>query len=151
MAEEITIKSFRAIDDGSTDYTNIRANFTNIGETLNEHARELKALARHQTFTVSKMYQTRGTHVLVNPGKHVRCKITHAYAAVHDNIEEEVQVTLTGLSHPVKFNDSEKKGSGKIFDLVPNAVAHFNDVIAVQLSANRRVSVHVTFESTEEA
>ncbi len=150
MAEEITIKSFNAIEDGATDYSNIRANFTSIGEVLNEHAKELKALARHQTFTVSKMFQTRGMHVLVNPGKHVRCKISHAYAVVHDNIDEEVHATLTGLSQEVKFNGSEKKGSAKIFYLLPNGIAHFNDEITVELSASRRVSVNVTFESIEE-
>ncbi len=150
MVESVSIKSFNSIEDGATDWKNIRSNFNDIGETLNEHARELTALARHQTFTVSGMVETKGRHVLANGGKHIRCKLNHAYAIVHDNVDSEVQATLTGLSHPVKFNSSEKKGSGKIFDLVPNPISHFVDDIAVELTANRRVSVYVTFESIEE-
>lgn len=150
MAESVSIKSFNFIEDGSTDWKNIQKNFTEIGETLNEHALELKALARHQTFTISGMVENRGRHVLAKGGKHLRCRVTHAYATVHDNVDEEVQVTLANLSRPVKFNGSEKKGSGKIFELGPNAISHFVDDIAVELSANRRVSVYVTLESIEE-
>ena len=150
MVETIVIKPFKYQETGTVDWSRIIKSFEDIQAVLNEHANELKALAKHQTSTVSMMFQTRGNHVLVNPGKHIRCKVTHAFAIVHDNIDEEVNVTLTGLSRPVKFNGSEKKGSGKIFDLVPNAISHFVDDIAVELTANRRVSVYATFESTEE-
>lgn len=149
MAEVAEIKTFSAIEDGATDWKKIRDNFTEIEKVLNEHARELKALARHSTFTISMMFQGAGKHTLMNGGKHPRCKPLNAYAVVHDNIDAEVRVRLVNLAQDVKFSETEKKGSGKIFDLYPKAV-HFVESVQVELSTDRRVSVHVTFESTEE-
>ncbi len=150
MVETAEIKTFNAIEDGATDWKNIRNNFTEIGEVLNEHADELKALARHSTFTISMMFQSAGKHTLMNPGKHLRCKPLNAYAVVHDNIDSEVRVSLVNLAQDVKFNGSEKKGSAKVFALSPNKLVHFAESVQVELSADRRVSVYVTFESTEE-
>ncbi|NJD76947.1 MAG: hypothetical protein FIB08_07620 [Candidatus Methanoperedens sp.] len=151
MAEEAEIKSFSAIEDGATDWKTIRKNFTEIEEVLNEHARELKALARHSTFTVSMMFQKAGSHILLNGGIHPRCKPVNAFAVVHDNIDAEVRIRLVNLAQDVKFNGSEKKGSAKVFDLSPNKRVHFAESVKVELSEDRRVSVSVTFESTEEA
>lgn len=150
MAEVAEIKSFSAIEDGATDWKKIRDNFTEIEKVLNEHAGELKALARHSTFTISMMFQTAGKHTLMNGGRHPRCKPLNAYAVVHDNIDAEVRVGLVNLAQDVKFSDTEKKGSGKVFDLYPNKAVHFVESVQVELSRDRRVSVHVTFESTEE-
>lgn len=150
MVEEAEIKSFNAIEDGATDWKNIRNNFTEIEEVLNEHAGELKALARHSTFTISMMFQSAGKHTLMNAGKHLRCKPINAYAVIHDNIDAEVRVSLVNLAQDVKFSDTEKKGSGKVFSFYPNKRVHFAESVQVELSGDRRVSVHVTFESTEE-
>ncbi len=149
MVESVSIKSFNSIEDGATDWKNIRSNFEDIGETLNEHARELKALAQHQTFTISGMFERKGRHVLINGGKHPRCRPVNAYALVHDNTEEEVRISLAGLAQDIMFAASEKKGSGKNFELF-NRTLHFLDIVEVELSTDRRVSVYLTCESIEE-
>ncbi len=150
MAESIIIKRFSAMEDGATDWKTIRKSFSDIEEVLNEHAGELKALAKHSTFQISGMFQTKGRHFLANSGKHPRFKIVNAFAMVHDNIEEEVHVSIVNFTQEIKFNGSEKKGSGKIFDLHPGKVAHFTDAIEVELTGNRRISVYATCQSIEE-
>lgn len=150
MVESIKIKRFSAVEDGATDWKTIRDSFDDIEDVLNEHAKELKALAKHSTFQISGMFQTKGRHVLARAGKHPRCKILNAFAVVHDNIEDEVHVSIIDFTGDIKFNGSEKKGSGKIFDLHPGKVAHFIDSIEVELTGNRRISVYATCESIEE-
>ncbi len=148
MVKKVEMKQFSAIDDGSIDWAPLRKNLADIEKKINEFADEIKALSQRQTFTISGMFQTRGKHTLVNSGAHVRCKITNAYAVIHDNIETEVIVSLLDLAE-VKFSDSEKKGSGKIFDIPGYKSLHFVDSVEVELSDSRRVSVYVTFESVE--
>jgi hypothetical protein len=150
MAKKVEVKPFRAIEDGATDWAPIRKNFEDIQEKINEHADELKALAQHATFTISMMFQGRGRHFLLTGGKHLRCRPVNAYAVIHDNIDTEVRVSLAGLAGDIKFSDSEKKGSGKIFDLYPNKILHFIESLEVELSEDRRISVYVTLESVEE-
>ncbi len=150
MAEKVSVKPFRAIEDGATDWSPLRKNIEDIQEKINEHADELKALSRHSTFTISMMFQGRGRHALLKGGKHLRCRPVNAYALIHVNIDTEVRVSLVGLAGDIKFSDSEKKGSGKVFDLYPNSSLHFLDSLEVELSQDRRVSVYVTFESVEE-
>lgn len=126
MAEKVSVKPFKAIEDGATDWGPIRKNFEDIQEKINEHADELKG------------------------GKHLRCRPVNAFAVIHDNIDTEVRVSLVDLAGDIKFSDSEKKGSGKIFDLYPNRILHFIESLEVELSEDRRVSVYVTLESVEE-
>lgn len=150
MAEKIEVQSFRAIEDGSTDWNPIKENFQDIQEKINEHADELKALSTHSTFTISRMFQSRGRHVLLSGGKHLRCRPVNAYAIVHDNIESEISISLVDHAEDIKFSPSEKKGSGKLFDLYSNRILHFIDTLEVELSADRRISVYATFESVED-
>lgn len=150
MAEKVSVKPFRAIEDGATDWGPIRKNFEDIQEKINEHADELKALAQHETLTISMMFQGRGRHVLLQGGKHLRCRPVNAYAVVHDNIDAEIRISLAGFAEDIKFSESEKKGSGKIFELYPNRILHFIESLEVELSEDRRVSVYVTLESVEE-
>lgn len=149
MVKKIESKIFNAIDDGSIDWGPLRKNFSDFEKKINEFADEIKALSQRQTFTVSGMFQTGGKHTLVNPRAHVRCKITNAYALIHDNIDLEIMVSLVGLAE-VKFSDSEKKGSGKIFEVPGHKTLHFLDSVEVELSGSRRVSVYVSFQSIEE-
>lgn len=150
MAEKATIKNFKTIDDGATDWGPIRTNFEEIEEKINEHADELKALSQHSTVTISRMFQGRGRYVILQGGKHLRCRPVNAYALIHDNIDSEARISLVDFSRDIKFSDSEKKGSGKLFELYQNKVLHFIDSLEVDLSGDRRVSVYVTLESTEE-
>lgn len=149
MVDKTTMRSFNAVDDGTIDWSKIRDNFTDLTDVIEDHYREIKALAQRQTFTISRLYQTRGRHTLLAPGKHLRCKPVSAYAVVHDNIEAEVSVSLVNYSHAAKFSNSEKKGSAKELELLQSRAVHFAEKVEVELSENRRVAVHVTFESIE--
>lgn len=146
---------FGAADDGSTDWATIRSNFSNIQDVINSHASEISAQAKHQTITISRMFSTRGKYVLAEAGKHPRAKVTDGYVILHDNIDQHIEIDLLGptssiLTQPVKFNGSEKKGSGKPFTIMPRRTVHFKDRLSVLLSENRRVSVYLTLESLEE-
>lgn len=150
MVQKAALGKFRTIDDGATDWAPIRKNFDEIQEKINEHADEITALSQHSTVTISMMFQGRGRHVLLQGGKHLRCRLVNAYALIHDNINAEIGISLVNFAQDIKFSESEKKGSGKIFDLDPNAILHFIDPLEVELTGDRRVSVYVTLESTEE-
>ncbi len=149
MVEKTTMRTFGAIEDGSTDWGSIRKNFTDLEDVIKDHYKEIKAIAQRQTFTISGMFQTKGKHFLMKAGRHLRCMPVNAYAVVHDNVEAEIHVTLVDLSQPCKFSDSEKKGSAKILELFPVRAVHFAQDVEVELSENRRVSVYATFESIE--
>lgn len=150
MAEKSEFKQPEFIDNGSTDWKPVKNAFAEIQDILNEHAGELKALAKHSTFTISMMFQTSGRHVLLQGGKHLRCRPVNAFAVVHDNISQDIRVTLIDISGTAKFNDTEKKGSAKMLDLLANKVVHFKDTVEVELSISRRVTIYATFESIEE-
>lgn len=150
MVEKSTFRQPKFVDDGSVDWRPVKSAFTEIQDVLNEHARELKALAQHGTFTISMMFQTQGKHVLLRGGKHLRLKPVNAFAVVHDNVPQEIQVTIVGFSHPAKFSDTEKKGSAKMLDILSNKVLHFKDSVEVELSTSRRITVYATFASIEE-
>ncbi|HWQ95922.1 MAG TPA: hypothetical protein VN368_00980 [Candidatus Methylomirabilis sp.] len=150
MAEKAAVKTFGAVQDGSADWDTIRKNFNELEAKINEHANELKALAQHETSTVSMLFETQGIHTMLAGGKHKRCKVTNAYAQVHDNIDAEVVVSLLGME--VKFSSTEKKGSAKSFDSSGEYLLrdlNFIDHLEVELSYARRISVNVTLESTE--
>lgn len=149
MAEEIALKDFNAVEDGSTDWGNIRENFTDLEEVINEHVDELRAIVKRQTFTVSKLFASKGKHVFLTGGKHLRCRPVNAYAVVHDNVDREVRITLD-LGQEIKFSATEKKGSAKDITLHPHKAVHFTESVFVEFSEDRRVSVYVTFESIEE-
>lgn len=149
MVKKAKLKQFRTIEDGSTDWDPIRKNLAKIEESINNHADEIKALSQRQTSTISGMFQTKGKHTLIDSRKHARCRITNAYALIHDNIAEEVIVSLVDLAE-LKFSDSEKKGSGKLFEIPKYKKLHFVDSLEVEMTGSRRVSVYATIESTEE-
>ncbi len=151
MAEKSTFIQPRFIDNGSVDWQPVSDAFTEIQKNLNEHRDEIRALARRMPFSVTGMFETEGKHTLLGAGKHVRCKLVSAHAVLHDNIHGDVRVNFPGLTGDIKFSDTEGKGSGKIFPVLPNANRHFSEPIEIELSAGRRVSVYATFESTEES
>lgn len=149
MAKKAELKPFRTIEDGATDWGPIRKNLDEIEKDINNHADEIKTLSQRQTITISGMFQTRGRHTLINARKHVRCCITNAYALIHDNTEEDITVSLVDMAE-LKFSDSEKKGSGKLFEIPGYKKLHFVESLEVELSGSRRVSIYVTIESIEE-
>jgi len=152
VVESVIPKDFKFIETGTVDWSTLRLKFADLEQALNEHALEIKALARRQTQTVSRIFETRGTFPLLEPGRHLRSEVTGAYAIVHDNVEEEILVGLPGLATgPVKFSASEKKGSAKEFTLPMGRTLLFTEGVKVSLSANRRVSVYLTLESREES
>ncbi len=150
MVKSITIEKPRFIDTGAVDWAPVTKAFVDIENVLNEHRDETRALARRVSFSVNGMFETEGKHTLLGAGKHVRCKLVSAHAVLHDNIHRDARAKLTGLTGDVKFSDTEGKGSGKIFTVLPNANRHFSEPIEVEITGSRRISVYATFESTEE-
>ena len=138
-----------SIETGTVDWGIIKKNFQDLFDELNTKIRDVDALAIRQTFTVSRAYEVEGQHVFLEAGKHPRIRVVDAYAIVHDNIDDKIQVDLADIAEPVKFSATERKGSAKIFTLFPNAALPFWSPLLVVLSATRRISVHITFESTE--
>jgi hypothetical protein len=137
------------IETGAVDWQELEDAIDENNITLQDHTNDIRALACHQEFTVSRLFETAGDHVLLDGGYHVRARVVNAYAVVHDNIEEEVHVYLLGVAAPIHFSSTERKGSAKEFSLAPHAL-HFATTLRVHLSASRRVSVYVTLRSNEE-
>jgi len=148
------INKINYIETGVIDWVPIQQAFDNIETALNNIVDETNdqiAFVVRQTFSVSKICEEAGDHVLLNAAKHPRCRIISAYCTVHDNIAEEIHIELVGRSHRVKFSATEKKGSAKELVILTNgAQLHWNDALTVNLSVARRITVHVTFESIEE-
>jgi len=137
------------IETGAVNWQELIAEIEAEDTTVQDHTNDIAALARHQEFTVSRIFETAGDHVLLDGGYHIRARVVNAYAVVHDNVEQEVQVEIIpGVAAPIHFSSTERKGSAKEFSLVHHAL-HFSTTVKVRLSASRRVSVYVTLRSTE--
>ena len=149
MAKKVEMVEFPSIETGTVDWKIIKKNFQDLFDTLNEKIRDVDALAVRQTVTISRAYEIEGRHVFLEAGKHPRFRVVDAYAIVHDNIDQEIRIDLPDLAAPVKFSATERKETAKIFTLFPNAALPFWSPLLVVLSATRRVSVYITFESTE--
>jgi len=149
MAKKILMVEFPSIETGTVDWKIIKKNFQYLFDELNTKIRDVDALAVRQTVTVSRAYEIEGSYVFLEAGKHPRFRVVDAYAIAHDNIDQEIRIDLPDIAAPVKFSATEKKGSAKIFTLFPQAALPFWSPLQVVLSATRRVSVHITFESTE--
>lgn len=164
MDTQITIPNF--IDNGTVDWGQVKKAYGEIvaifkahrdeinvltaqANEINTQGNEINILARRLTFSVSGMFEIEGRHTLISGGAHVRCKLISAHAVMHDNKKNDIRLKLTGLTEEIKFSETELKGCGKIFTVLPNANKHFIDPIEIEITASRRVSVYATFESAE--
>lgn len=148
MVKDASIKYVEAIETGEMDLTALRNNFSHLGEVVNEHADEMRALASKQTHTISYAIDQHGMTTILEGGKHLRIEIVNAFVQMGDNISNEDIVELVGISDSIRFSPTEKAGKVRIFD-VHKSNLMFSDAIVVNMSSNRRIVVSITFKSTE--
>lgn len=148
MVKNASIKYVEAIDTGEMNLAALRNNFSHLGEVVNEHADEMRALASKQTHTISYAIDQHGMTTILEGGKHLRIKIVNAFVQMGDNVADEDIVELVGISNYIRFSPTEKAGKVRIFN-VHESNLMFSDAIVVNASSNRRIVVNVTFESTE--
>ena len=146
---QATTKLFMDLkDDGSVDWRPVQTNFANLFADLVENNKEIQALARHQTWTISRLYETAGKHEIMARGKHLRCRCVNAFAQLADSIE--VPVTCAFDGDRFGFTATEKSGKARSFRLNDITKYHFLDVVEVEQSADRKLIYTFTFESIEE-
>lgn len=148
MVKNATIKHVEAIDTGEMDLVALRGNFSHLGEVINEHADEMRALSSKQTQSVGYAIDQSGLTTILEGGKHLRIKIVNAFVQMGDNITNENIVELMGISDSIRFSPTEKAGKVRIFDIHKKNLM-FNEGIIVKTSSNRRVIINVLFKSTE--
>ncbi|MCK4826982.1 hypothetical protein KA005_65215 [bacterium] len=148
MVKDATIKYVEAIDTGEMDLAALRENFSHLGDVINEHADEMRALSSKQTQSVNYAVDQSGLKTILEGGKHLRIEIVNAFVQMGDNITNENIVELMGISDPIRFSPTEKAGKVRIFDIHKKNLM-FSEGIIVKTSSNRRVIISVLFKSTE--
>lgn len=150
MPEEVEMEDITAVDDGSIDWNQFRRNFTSLGDAVNDHAKEITAMARRVTNTISFAIESEGETIIINPGMHPRMKVTNAFVQLGDNISDfEDEIEILGVTDSVRFSKTEKAGKIKIFGIRKSDVKFYEQVV-VKTSSRRHIVVHITSESMEE-
>lgn len=150
MANKISKYALHHVDDGRIDWTPIENNFTDIENTINEHADEIKTLAQRQTIVYKYPILEKGTYTMVRGGKHLRIKIIKGWVTVSDNSGREQTIQLPGISEPLSI--SSTYGAGVIVPLIiglNNDKVMFHKDITINASGNRYVTVELLCESYE--
>lgn len=149
MVEKSVFEQPEFIDNGTVNWIPVTAAFSEIQDILNEHADELKGLARHNTQSISYAIEGAGTTPVLKPGRHTRSRLVNAYVLMGDSIAEEATVVLQGITNTIKFSATEKAGKVRIFTILKDSL-HFIDMVKAETTGNRRIVVTLTLESTEE-
>jgi hypothetical protein len=149
MPQSTPKQIMKLVDNGSVDWLPIQTNFEALFADMKENAAEISALAKRQTWTIVKMFEERGKHEIMSPGKHLRCKCINAFVQLGDGIEMDVKCTFDG-GDTVGFTKHEGAGKTRAFRLNDSRVFHFIDAIEIEQTENRRVIYNFTFESMEE-
>jgi len=123
-------------------------NFTNIFNDMAANAAEITALAQRQTWTIIKMFDGEGKHVIMKSDKHLRCKLTDAFCTLGDNVEQAVSAKYQGDT--CSFTATENSGKVRAIRFNERNVIHFKDAVEVEQIGDRRLVYTFTFESIEE-
>lgn len=149
MVEKSSFEQPEFVDNGTVDWIPVTAAFSEIQDILNEHADELKGLARHSTQSISYAIEGAGITPVLKPGKHPRSKIVNVCVMMGDSIAEEATVVLQGITNTIKFSATEKAGKVRIFTILKESL-HFIDAVRAETTGNRRIIISLTLESMEE-
>jgi hypothetical protein len=141
-------KIMNFVDNGSVDWRPVQANFENVFADMRANANEITALAQRQTWTIVKLFESNGTHTIMQAGKHLRCKCINAFAQLADSRNQEISCSFDGDT--LKFTNTEGAGKARLFRLDEMRYYHFIDIIEVEQTEDRKVIYTFTFESTEE-
>lgn len=143
----IEIPVLEYIEDGSGDQAGLQ-NFVNkVGEAINEHVKEVNALAEKSTQTVSFAIEAMGITEIISD-KHVRAKITNVFFQLGDNLDMKQSVKIVGHTETISFSKTEKAAKTKIAEIL-NESFGFAERMEVETSTDRRIIVNVTYESME--
>jgi hypothetical protein len=152
MAIELLTKDKKKMffaNPGEFDSVPVQANFDFIFRDIATFANEITALASRQTWTVVKMFEQAGMCEIMGRGKHLRCKCIGAFATLADSAERPTESKYNG--DMVRFTATEGAGKARAFRLKEGErMIHYNDVVEVQQTENRKVIYTFTFESMEE-
>ena len=126
-------------------------NFDVLKDAIEEKDPEFDYLQGLTGFgSYSAAFDERGLHTLFDARTHPNLKITHAYVTLGDSAKQELTVRLLkndrkDIAEPVTLKSTESRGKVQIFDLVPHSIVGRFDSLGVDLSADRRVAVDVSF------
>ncbi len=147
----MTQKSDRIVvkfNNKSIDMDAVQSNFERIFDDMEKNVNEIKTLAMRQTFTISKMFEEPGDHVIMNARKHLRVKVVNAYAVLGDS--KPFESISYFLGDAVKFMDTEKAGKARSFKIPFLNSFNFHKSIEIKQDSNRKIIYTFTFESIEE-
>jgi len=150
MVEKTNYILIEPKDDGSISWKPIMNAFEQIQDKINFNADEAKAIAQHQTFTISYAVEAVGTTTILNSSKHPRAKIINAFVQVGDNLPLENIVEIEGITNTIKISDTHTAGNMRLFKILKPQL-HFIDNVKVKTTSDRRIIVNLTLESIEEA
>lgn len=123
-------------------------NFTSVFDDMAANASEITALAQRQTWTIVKMFEAPGKHVIMAGSKHLRCKLINAFCTLGDNVDLVNHSKFLGDT--LQFTATEKAGKDRAFRLPIFTSFHFKDPIEIEQDSIRRIKYTMTFESIEE-
>ena len=124
-------------------------NFKNVFDDMEANANEITALAKRQTWTITRLFETPGKHTIMSSDKHLRCKVIDAFATLGDNVDLINHSKFMGDT--LQFTATEKAGKDRAFRISKlNNTFHFKDPIEIEQDSIRRIKYTMTFESMEE-
>lgn len=123
-------------------------NFTNIFDDMAANSKEITVLAQRQTWTITKMFETPGKHIIMASDKHPRCKVIDAFATLGDNVDLINHSKFLGDT--LQFTATENAGKDRAFRLPFATNFHFKDPVEIEQDSIRRIKYTMTFESIEE-
>jgi len=123
-------------------------NFKNVFDDMEANSKEITALAQRQTWTIVKMFETPGKHIIMASDKHPRCKLVNAYCTLGDNVETAVACKYNGDT--CAFTSTENSGKVRAIRFNTLNAIHYKDAVEVEQIGDRRLVYNFTFESMEE-
>lgn len=92
-----------------------------------------------------------GRHTAISGDKHPDMKLTHAYAVIGSNVQDDdttIEILLNGselLADPIQFVASETKGKTRVGVVVDYMDIMRSDSVEIETDTNQTVAVHMNF------